>query len=89
MGVVSDTGNDPVRAKRARIQRYVSLGKRVGYGGLLAAIAAFVIGVIASFPPWTVAVATSGLVVCCVALPPAVVFGYAVRAAEREDRERF
>ncbi len=89
MVVVTDGRDDPVLAKRARIQRLVVLGKRVGYGALLVAIAAFVIGAVTSFASWTVALATAGLVVCCVALPPAVVLGYAVRAAEREDRERF
>ena len=82
-GVSTD---DPVLSRRARIARLVALGKRSGYGALLLAIVAFVIGAILSFPTWTVVVATVGLVVCCIALPPAVVFGYAVRAAEREER---
>lgn len=76
-----------VLARRARIARWVVLGKRTGYAALAVAIATFVIGAIASFPAWTVAVATAGLVAACVALPPALVFGYGVRAAEREDRE--
>jgi len=82
------SSDDAVLARRARIARWVAIGKRIGYAALLVAIIAFVIGAIASFPPWTVALATAGLVVTCIALPPAVVFGYGVRAAEREDRER-
>lgn len=80
--------SDDVLARRARIARWVALGKRIGYLALLVAIVAFVVGAILAFPKWTVALATAGLVVCCIALPPAVVFGYGVRAAEREDRER-
>ncbi len=79
-------GPDPVAVRRARVVRLVGLGKRAGYGALLVAIGAFACGVALSFPPWTVLVATLGLVVCCIVLPPAVVFGYAVRAAERDER---
>jgi hypothetical protein len=81
-----DVTNDPVEQRRASIRRLVALGKRIGYGALLVAVVAFVVGAITSFPAWTVTVATIGLVVCCVALPGAIVFGYAVRAAEREER---
>jgi hypothetical protein len=75
-----------VDRRRASIRRLVTLGKRIGYGALLVAIVAFVVGAVDSFPAWTVTVTTIGLVVCCVALPGAIVFGYAVRAAEREER---
>ena len=73
-------------ARRARIAHWVTLGKRIGYSGLLVAIAAFVVGAIASFPTWTTTLATVGLVVACVALPGAIVFGYGIRAAEHEER---
>jgi hypothetical protein len=80
--------DDGVLARRAKVVRFVTSAKRVGYGALLVAIVAFVIGAIGSFPAWTVTVATAGLVVSCIALPPAVVLGYGVRAAVREERER-
>jgi hypothetical protein len=83
--VVSD---DPVIAKRERIARLASIGKRVGYLALGIAIVAFFIGVAAGFPPWTVTVSIAGLVVACVVLPIPIVLGYGVRAAAREDRER-
>jgi hypothetical protein len=81
-------GDDPVLAKRARIARWVALGKRVGYLALLVAIIAFFVGVVADFPEWAVAVSVTGLVLACVILPLPIVFGYGVRAAEREDRAR-
>jgi hypothetical protein len=81
-------GDDPVLAKRARIARWVALGKRVGYLALLVAIIAFFVGVVADFPEWVVAVSVTGLVLACVILPLPIVFGYGVRAAEREDRAR-
>ena len=78
--------SDPVLARRARVARLVKLGKRVGYGALAVAIVAFGVGTAAQFPAWTVTVATIGLIVCCVVLPPAVVAGYGIRAAERDER---
>jgi hypothetical protein len=77
---------DPVERRRESIRRLVTIGKRIGYGALLVAVIAFVVGAVTDFPAWTVTVATIGLVVCCVALPGAIVFGYAIRAAEREER---
>ena len=78
---------DPVDVRRAQVVRLVALGKRIGYGAMLGAVVGFVFGIALSFPAWTVLVATVGLVVSCIALPPAMVFGYAVRAAERDERQ--
>lgn len=83
--VVSD---DPVIARRERIARFVAIGKRVGYLALLVAIVAFFVGVVASFPSWTVTVSIAGLAIACVVLPLPIVLGYGIRAAQREDRER-
>jgi hypothetical protein len=80
--------DDPVVARRARIARFVALGKRVGYTALLIAIVSFFIGVATSFPKWAVTVSIAGLAVSCVVLPLPIVLGYGVRAAAREDRER-
>jgi hypothetical protein len=77
---------DPVVERRARIGRLVALGKRVGYLGLLVAIVAFVICVVTGFPTWAVGVSIGGLVVAIVVLPLPIVFGYGIRAAEREER---
>jgi hypothetical protein len=80
--------DDPVLARRARIARLVSIGKRVGYTALLIAIVGFVAGVVTAFATWTVVVSTIGLVAACVILPLPIVLGYGVRAAAREDRQR-
>ena len=86
MGVV--VSDDPVRARRERIARFVTVGKRIGYLALLVAIVAFFIGVATSFPEWTVTLSVAGLAVACLVLPLPIVLGYGVRAADREDRER-
>jgi ABC-type proline/glycine betaine transport system permease subunit len=83
--VVND---DPVLARRARIARIASFGKRIGYLALGIAIVAFVAGAITSFAAWTVAISTAGLVAACVILPIPIVLGYGVRAAAREERQR-
>ena len=79
--------DDPIVARRARIARAASFGKRVGYGALGVAIVAFFVGVATGFPEWTVAVSVAGLVASCVVLPLPIVLAYGVRAAAREDRE--
>ena len=78
--------DDPVLARRARIARLASLGKRVGYLALGVAIVSFVAGVVTSFATWTVVVSTAGLVAACVVLPIPIVLGYGVRAAARDER---
>lgn len=78
---------DPVLARRARIARLTELGQRVGYGLFGLAIVFFIIGFIGGYSDLLVAVIVASLSVGSAVLAPAIVFGYAVKAAEREDRE--
>jgi len=78
---------DPVRARRAHIARLTELGQRVGYSCFGLAIVAFVIGFVTGFGGVVVACTVGALMLGCLTLAPAIVFGYAVKAAEREDRE--
>jgi hypothetical protein len=78
--------DDPVLARRARIARMVTIGKRVGYTALLVSIVAFFVGLALDFPRFWVVTMVAGLVIACVVLPLPIVFGYGIRAAEREDR---
>jgi hypothetical protein len=79
---------DPVRARRARIAKLVELGQRVGYGLFGFAIALFFVGFVAGFSSAMVTIVVAALLIGSLVLAPAIVFGYAVKAAEREDRER-
>ncbi len=79
---------DPVRLRRARIARAVEVAQRVGYALFGVAMVGFVVGFVAGFDGAHVAVVVTCLVVGSVVLAPAIVLGYAVKAAEREDRER-
>ena len=79
---------DPTLARRARIARLTRLGQRVGYGLFGAAIVVFAIGAATGFTALEAGVVVACLVAGSVVLAPAIVFSYAVRAAEREERRR-
>lgn len=79
---------DPVRARRARIAKLVEVGQRVGYSLFGIAIVAFVIGFFTGFDSPTGPLIVGCIVVGSIVLAPAIVFGYAVKAAERDDRAR-
>lgn len=77
---------DPVLERRARITRLVALGKRVGYGLFLVAIVLFAAGFAVGFDGAVGTTIIAALVVGSIVLAPAIVFGYGVKAAEREER---
>jgi hypothetical protein len=79
---------DPVRVRRALIARWSLLANRIGYLLFGLAIALFVIAFAISFNPTMVTLITICLVVGSILLAPSIVIGYAVKAAEKEDRER-
>ena len=82
----SKTQDDPVLVRRAQLERLANLGQRVGYLFLLVAVVAFFAGLATSYAIWgTVVLAAMAL--CTVTLAPAIVLGYAVKAAAREDRD--
>lgn len=80
--------DDPVRVKRAQAARLAEVGQRVGYLLLLVAVVAFVVGAVRGFSGVTTAVVTASLIAMTLVLAPAIVLGYAVKAAEREDRQQ-
>ncbi|MFZ1489880.1 MAG: hypothetical protein WAS51_08055 [Ilumatobacteraceae bacterium] len=80
--------HDPVRARRATIAKWTLIANRVGYLLFAAAIAMFVMAFAFGFSGPIVGVITACLIVGSILLAPSIVLGYAVKAAEREDRER-
>jgi len=85
---VTSSPNDPVRARRQRISSLVLIANRIGYLLYALAIALFVMAFAFGFNGVLVTLVTISLVVGSILLAPAIVLGYAVKAAEREDRER-
>jgi hypothetical protein len=80
--------DDPVRARRARIDRLSGLGQRVGYACYVVAVIVFFIGFATSYSTAVVGLIVGGLAVGSALLLPSIILGYAVKAAEREDREQ-
>lgn len=78
---------DPVRDRRRRLARLAEVGQRAGYGLFAVAVVVFVVGAVLEFPAATVTVVVACMVLGSVVLAPAIVLGYAAKAAEREDRE--
>jgi hypothetical protein len=76
---------DPVLVRRARATRLAVLGKTIGYSLLLVATVAFVAGFFVGFG-LAGPVVIAALAATTVTLAPAIVVGYGVKAADREDR---
>lgn len=86
--VAGDPVRDPVRARRDRIARLAAAGKRVGYLLFFGATVVLVAGLATTFSPVLARVVVACLTGGSLVLAPAIVFSYAARAAERQDRER-
>jgi uncharacterized membrane protein YccC len=78
--------SDPVLERRARIARLVAAGKRIGYGLFAVAVVLFAVGLGGGYTSAITTAIVACLLVGSAVLAPAIVFGYGVRAAEREDR---
>lgn len=79
--------DDPVRARRAQIARAASLAQRIGYLLFAIAVVIFFIGFFAGFTGGLVTAIVVLMAVGSALLAPAIVAGYAVKAAEWEDLE--
>ena len=82
------TATDPVRERRRRIARWTALANRLGYLAFGVAIVAFAVGLLTDFTSTMASISIGGLVVGTILLAPAIVLGYAIKAAERDDVER-
>jgi hypothetical protein len=84
---VTERAADPVEVRRAQVARAVRAGKAIGYACFGLAVVLFAVGYVVDFRGGLSAVIVTLLLIGCVVLPPAIVFGYGLRAAERHDRE--
>jgi membrane protein YdbS with pleckstrin-like domain len=83
-----DPGIDPVRARRKQVARWTLLANRIGYLVLALAVALFVIAFAVGFSSTMATLVVIAMIVSFVLLVPSIILGYAVKAAERDDRER-
>lgn len=79
--------DDPVLRRRAQLARLADLGQKVGYALFGAAVAAFAGAAVAGFSAAWVTVIVVAMLVGSIVLAPAIVVGFAAKAADREDRE--
>lgn len=79
---------DPVRARREQVARWTRLANRAGYVLLAVAVVLFFVALATGFSGTMATLVLVALVAAFVLLAPSIVLGYAVKAAEREDRER-
>jgi hypothetical protein len=85
---VTDPPSDPVIVRRRRLARWADRGQRAGYALFGVAIVLFVVGFVVDFSSGMVTAVVAALVAGSLVLAPAIVIGYAVRAADRDDRDR-
>jgi hypothetical protein len=81
------TASDPILIKRARISRWTSLALRVGAGLYLVATVLFVVALVTEFSEFLASAITVALLLGSAVLAPAMVIHYAIKAANRADRE--
>jgi hypothetical protein len=84
----SATAADPIRVRRQQIARWTLLANRVGYLFVAAAMALFFIAFAVGFSSIMATLVIVTFVIGCALLAPSIIVGYAVKAAERDDRER-
>jgi hypothetical protein len=84
---VTERSDDPVLARRARFATWSATGLRVGYLFIAVALVSFIAAFATDFPQFAVDITIVGLAGACLFLPPSMIVGYAVKAAEREDRQ--
>ena len=79
--------DDPVLASRARVARATALGQRIGYALFGVALVAFFVGLVVGWSGGVSTIIVGCLIAGSAVLAPAIVFSYAVKAADRADRE--
>ena len=80
--------DDPILVKRARIARLVSSGNRYGWGSYGLSTVFFLWAVLGRATTRLATASAAFLILGSILLLPAIIFGYAVKAAERDDRQR-
>ncbi len=78
---------DPVLARRSQVARWTLLANRIGWVLLAVAVALFVVVFMVGITSIMISAVTVLLITSFALLAPSIVLGYAVRAADREDRE--
>lgn len=78
---------DPVLARRDLYRRIIVIATRAGYALYGLAIVGFVLGFVRNFDGLAVTIIQIGLIGGSILLAPAMTFVYAIKAADRADRD--
>lgn len=78
---------DPVLARRAQAARLAERGQRLGYTLFGVGVVVFLWGLLTDFTSTVASIVVATLVAGSVVLAPAIIAGYAVKAAIRDDIE--
>ena len=81
------TGDDPVHRRREQFRRYTTLAARLGYLLLGVAVVAFFVALATEFTSTMATIVIAALIASSILLVPSIVLGYAIKAADRADRD--
>ena len=79
--------DDPVRRRREQVRRWTTAASRLGYALLAVAVVAFFVALATDFTSAMATIVIGTLIAGSVLLVPAIVLGYAIKAADRADRD--
>ncbi|MFM7069463.1 MAG: hypothetical protein ACKOYM_08400 [Actinomycetes bacterium] len=87
---MNDSSNDPVVQRRAQVLLWSDRGQKLGYLCFGLAMVVFFIGFVVQFRPWLTTTILVLMLIGSAAFIPGVIFGYAAKAADKEERgEKF
>ena len=78
---------DRVLVQREAIRKKVTLFKRIGYSLMLISIVSVFSCIPLEWPAALVVLSMVSFVASCIILPLPIIFGYGIKAAEREDKK--
>jgi hypothetical protein len=79
-------GSDPVRQRRQLVARLAAMARLAGWSLFGVAVVAFVFGLVTGLTGVVVVIVVGSLALGSTLLLPAIIVGFGVAAAEREDR---
>lgn len=78
---------DPVLQRRDLYRRLIAIATRIGYALFGLAVFGFILGFVRNFDGVAVTIIEIGLIGGTIFLAPAMTFVYAIKAADRADRD--
>jgi hypothetical protein len=79
---------DPIRQRRELVARFATMARLAGWSLFGLAVVAFVIGLVTGLTGVVVVIVIGSIALGSTLLLPAIIVGFGVTAAERDDPER-